>query len=75
MLQRHKLKEQRLKLGYTQEKVSELTGIERTRYTRIETGKVGRVTLFEAFAISKALLSDINEIFPYEAEKPTGTNN
>jgi DNA-binding XRE family transcriptional regulator len=76
---RHKLKEQRLKLGYTQEKVAELTGIERTRYTRIETGKAARVALFEAFAISKVLLSDVHELFPYEIEvlsiKPTGTQD
>jgi len=78
MLQRHKLKEQRLKMGYTQEKVAELTGIERTRYTRIETGKAGRVALFEAFAISKALISDINELFASDAEllsfNSTGTD-
>lgn len=75
---RHKLKEQRLKLGYTQEKVAELTGIERTRYTRIETGKAGRVALFEAFAISRALMSDVDKLFPSDAEllpvKPTGTD-
>ncbi len=68
MTQRHKLKEQRLRLGYTQEKVAELTGIERTRFTRIENGKAGRVALFEAFAISKVLMSSIEELFASDVD-------
>ena len=33
---REKLKLRRAKFGYTQEVMAELTGIERTKYTRIE---------------------------------------
>jgi len=60
---RNKLKEKRLMLGYTQDKMSSLTGIERTKYTRIENGGIKRVTIDDAFLISKVLLATIEDIF------------
>lgn len=60
---RDKLKENRQKLGYTHERMSQLTGIERTKYTRIENGSIKKVSLDDAFRISRALNSTIEEIF------------
>lgn len=60
---RQKLREQRLLLGYTQEKISELTGIERTRYNRIENNMIKKVPVDEAYVIAKVLLSSIEDIF------------
>lgn len=60
---RDKLKETRLKFGFTQEKMSQLTGIERTKYTRIENGSIKKVTIDDAFLISKVLMTTIEDIF------------
>ena len=41
---RFKIRELREKYGYTQKKMSELLGIERSTYTYYETGKTARLT-------------------------------
>lgn len=76
---RSKLKEQRIKLGYTQKKISELTGIERTKYTRIENKQCG-VSVEDAFVIAKTLCSTVEELFASENVNnnhnlPTGTDS
>ncbi len=80
MINRNKLRERRLMFGYTQSKIEELTGVERTRYNKIETGNITRISLFDAFAISKALGTSIEELFDsdslyQESNSPTGTDN
>ena len=68
MQTKHKLKEQRKLLGYTQQKVSELTKIERTRYTKIENGNIQRISLADASAIARALNTTIEELFSEETQ-------
>jgi len=75
---RKALRDRRMRFGYTQEKMSELTGIERTKYTRIENGSINRVSVDDAFRIAKALDATIESIFMpndvyHEHNKPTGT--
>ncbi|NLK53105.1 MAG: helix-turn-helix domain-containing protein [Syntrophomonadaceae bacterium] len=76
---RVRLKARRNLLGYTQKKMSELTGIERTKYTRIENGSIKRVSVDDAFLIAKALNTTIESIFALEgvcqkyADRSTGT--
>lgn len=60
---RKTLRDRRISFGYTQEKMSELTGIERTKYTRIENGSINRVSVDDAFLIAKALDTTIESIF------------
>lgn len=77
---REKLKLRRAKFGYTQEVMAELTGIERTKYTRIENGSIKKVSVDDAYLIAKALDTYIEEIFlPDDVylkhqSKPTGTD-
>jgi transcriptional regulator with XRE-family HTH domain len=71
------LRDRRISLGYTQEKMSEITGIEHTKYTRIENGSINRVSVDDAFIIAKALNATIGSIFMtndvhQEHKKPTG---
>lgn len=60
---RKALRDRRISFGYTQEKMSEITGIERTKYTRIENGSINRVSVDDAFLIAKALDTTIESIF------------
>jgi len=57
------LRKRRLDFGYTQEKLSQITGIERTKYTRIENGSKKRVSVDDAYLIAKALDTTIEDIF------------
>lgn len=59
---RAKLREKRKLFGYTQKQLSEMTGIERTKYTRIENGMQG-VTVEDAFIIAKVLCSNVEDLF------------
>lgn len=60
---RKALRERRIHFGYTQENIAEITGIERTKYTRIENGSTNRVAVDDAFLIAKALDTTIESIF------------
>lgn len=78
---RKALRERRIYFGYTQENIAEITGIERTKYTRIENGSINRVAVDDAFLIAKALDTTIESIFmPNDVyrehnnnSQPTGT--
>jgi len=60
---RAKMKELRMKAGLTQEDMAQKTGIERTKYTRIENGSLKNVYVNDAYLIAKALKSSIEELF------------
>ncbi len=78
---REALRSLRIHFGYTQEKMSEITGIERTKFTRIENGSIKNVSVNDAYLIAKALDTTIESIFVpedvYEEhisnQAPTGT--
>ncbi len=78
---REALRSLRIHFGYTQEKMSEITGIERTKFTRIENGSIKNVSVNDAYLIAKALDTTIESIFVpedvYEEhisnQTPTGT--
>jgi diguanylate cyclase (GGDEF)-like protein len=59
----NKLKKRRLELGFSQAQVSEITGIERTKYNRIENGTLKKIQLQDAYAIARALETDISQLF------------
>ncbi|NLG33424.1 MAG: diguanylate cyclase [Syntrophomonadaceae bacterium] len=59
----NKLKKRRMELGFSQTRVSEITGIERTKYNRIENGTLKKVQLQDAYAIARALETDISKVF------------
>ncbi len=60
---RTKLRNRRNEYKYTHEQMSNLTGIERTKYTRIENGSIKRVSVDDAYLISKVLNTSIEDIF------------
>ena len=73
---RHKLKAARNSLNLTQENMEQLTGIERSRYTKIENGNIQRISLADASAIARALNTTIEELFAEETQSDlprTGT--
>lgn len=56
-----KLKETRIKKGYTQKKMAQLLDIETSNYARIE--RTGKTTLEKAYQISKILNKSIEFLF------------
>lgn len=58
-----KLKEKRKSLGVSQDKLSLLSGIDRSYVGRIERGEVN-ITLEKAYELAEALGCDIREILP-----------
>jgi transcriptional regulator with XRE-family HTH domain len=60
---RMKLRNRRNEYKYTHEQMSSITGIERTKYTRIENGSIKRVSVDDAYLIAKALNTSIEAIF------------
>ena len=68
MIIRHKLKAARNSLNLTQENMEQLTGIERSRYTKIENGNIQRISLADASAIARALNTTIEELFSEETQ-------
>lgn len=76
---RKNLRQARIKAGYTQEYMSQKTGIERSIYSRIETGGIKRVSVEDAYKIAQVLGGTIEDIFlsndVYEKHDVTGTEN
>lgn len=70
-----KLKELRLKNGYTQEQMSNLLGLKhKSHYNQIENGEI-RVSLTLARKISKLFHKSIEDIFFEEDVHEARTNN
>lgn len=58
-----KLKDKRKSLGVSQDKLSLLSGIDRSYVGRIERGEVN-ITLEKAYELAEALGCDIRELLP-----------
>lgn len=57
-----KIKEKRIKIGYTQEQLSELSGVSRSQVQRIESGKSENCTITTCIKLTKALNLNLYEI-------------
>lgn len=57
------MRNMRIDKGLTQKDMSDITGIERSRYCLIENGRIKRVCVDDAYKISCALGSTIEALF------------
>lgn len=57
------MRERRKELRYSQQNIADITGIERTRYGKIENGKLQKVDIAEAYKIACALETTMEALF------------
>lgn len=77
MNERNILRERRKSLKFTQRDMERMTGIERTRYNKIEKGVIAKISFIDAYVISKALHANMEYLFEGDIAEltPTGTDH
>lgn len=60
---RDRIKERRKTLGYSQQELADISGIERCRCSRIESGAAKTVSIEEAYKIASALNTTVDDLF------------